>query len=226
MSIDEDFDILNELDEKIKRNALHESGHAMMYYYFKIPFISVNIIPNHEKKIAGAVITKINFSPESVCNYFSWDERLKIIPIGIKVLYAGPMANIRDSLNSRGLGSEKIKKITIHNDDLDFDSETYKNSDSKKIKELGKIFAKDFTKYCLRVPRENWTDEELENWLNGLALETDSLVSKYWTEIKSIATALIERKTLTENEVKEIIQMEYIRKHQHFDFGKHTKIKN
>ena len=184
----------------------------MMYYYFKIPFISVNIIPNEEKRIRGAITTKINFSPESICNLLSCAERLKFIPVGIKILYAGPIAVIRDHLNSRGLGSEKIKNITIHCGELDTDSDTYKNSDYNKIQELGKIFAKDYSAYCFPVPRENWTDEEVRNWLNELALESNSLVSEYWTEIEAIAAALIERKTLTENEVKIVIQMEKIRK--------------
>ncbi len=196
----------------IRKSALHESGHAMMYCYFHIPFISVTIIPDDEKNIAGALTTKFDFSPESICNFFTWDERLKFIPVGIKILFAGSIAVIRDDLNSRGLGSEKIKKITIHNDTLDIESETYKISDPNKINELGKIFAKDYTTYCFPVLKENWTDEEMERWLNALALETNSLVSRYWAEIEAIASALIERKTLTETEVKEIIQLQKFRK--------------
>ncbi len=197
--------------EQLKQLALHESGHAMLYCHFRIPFISVNIKSNNEKRTEGAVTTKINFSPESVCQSLSWYDRIKIIPIGIQILYAGPIAATRDYLNSHGLGSEKITNISINYENLDKETETYKNSDSNKIHKLGKIFAKDYTTYCFPVSRENWTDEEIDNWLNGLVEETDSLVSQYWKEIEAIAATLIERKILTENEVKKIIRLEEIR---------------
>ncbi len=174
-----------------------KSAHAVLYWYFKIPFISASIIPHgNDNSNNGRITTQFHFSPEESKLPDSIVDRRMWIKVGIQILYGGYIATIRHELIKDGHGSEKL--ITLSSTD------TCKNSDMYKIQELGKIYAKNFP-HCYPQHIELWTDIELNDFLNNLMKKTDFLVSGLWPEIEIIAAALIERKTLTEQEVKEII---------------------
>lgn len=72
---------------KIKRTAYHESGHAIMSFFLKIPIKKITIIPN--KKYGGCVTNKF---PKDI-NSIGWDNKYKkLIEKHIMVLMSGHIA--------------------------------------------------------------------------------------------------------------------------------------
>jgi hypothetical protein len=49
------------------------------------------------------------------------------------------------------------------------------------------------------------SDRELEAWLNLLSIQAEQQVAKYWDGIEAVAAALLEHRTLSAKQIREVI---------------------
>ena len=199
--------------EDRKLTAYHESGHALLFYYLPEidPLYKVTIIPHGN---AGGVTMGL---PEKDLSYMSKTALLSHIKMAMGGFVAeklingqtttGPSADIKQAteiarrmVTEFGMG-EKLGFISL-------------GSEGEPLF-LGREIAqhKDFSEDTAKK-----IDSEVFAILDSCMKDATKILSEHKDQLEALATALIERETLDDNDVREIIGLEKI-EHKNSDLN-------
>jgi len=166
----------------LKKVAYHEAGHVVAHVVLGLPFEMVTIVPDEDRE--GRVE---GLRPEEIQNKWEEGDREDLavrdwMERELIALYAGPIAQRRQFPRSRTNGVHQLggKRYAVPGSDQ-----------SQIVRQCHDLFQ-----------GEREVANAYERFITARAR---SLVEHYWSEIETLALALLERKTMTELEVRKLL---------------------
>ena len=178
-----------DISKTLESTAIHEAAHAVISKILRpeIKIEHISIVPRSKSLgfVAVSEEEKLNYSKEDIKNK-------------LQILLAGRMAQIK-KYGEKGIdsgASDDLKKATDY---------AY-----KAIIEYGMDEEINFVKTKKVRPSQEKINKLIEKWIKEAEENVSKLVEKHWDKIQNVATALLEKEILDEDEFLKLIYKDNI----------------